>query len=70
MAATYTIESVAKHMLMVDWPFPHASDGEVNFQALYSEMSKVFPGLASHDFVAAYNHCIDAKRAKDNHRAI
>jgi hypothetical protein len=69
MALSYTIDDVAKHMLTMDWPFPHTSDGKMNFDALYAEVRKVFPGLTSHDFNASYDHCLDLKRTAGNRPA-
>jgi hypothetical protein len=66
MISTYTIDDVAKHMLTIDRSFPHADDGKTQFQALYAEVRKVFPGLTSHDFTASYDRCLDMKRTAGN----
>lgn len=69
MAPSYTTDDVAKHMLTMASPYPHASDGATNFRALYAEVRKVFPGLTSHDFTDAFDRCIDMRRAAGNRPA-
>ena len=69
MPSPYTIDGVAKHILTMDWPYPHASDGTVNFRALYAEVRKVFPSLTSHDFTAAFDRCLGMRQAAGNRSA-
>jgi hypothetical protein len=69
MRSSYTIDSVATHMLTMDWPYPHASDGTANFQALYAKVRKVFPSLTSHDFTAAFDRCLELRQAASNRSA-
>jgi len=63
MPSSYTIDGVAKHMLTMDWPYPHANDGQTNFKALYAEVKKAFPSLTSHDSTAAFDRCVAMRQA-------
>jgi hypothetical protein len=56
-------------MLTMDWPYPHASDGTVNFRALYAEVRKIFPSLTSHDFTAAFDRCLGMRQSASNRPA-
>ncbi|HHM1099526.1 TPA: hypothetical protein ACRGOW_005688 [Klebsiella pneumoniae] len=69
MTAPYTIDEVAKHMMASKWTFPHSDDNEANFKALYTEVSKAFPGLTPHDFTAAFNRMLDVMRAANDRPA-
>lgn len=63
MPSSYTIDGVAKHMLTMEWTYPHTSDGVINFRALYAEVRRAFPGLTSHDFTDAFDRCLRMRQA-------